>query len=463
MRAVVRLRPQVQANLCLLALPLAALGFGPSPPANTDTLHVGESLKAGQQLTSGGGMTKFVVEGDGNLVLYQTSYQTNTPTPAGYPVLWSSSTHTPTGAGLHLDFQGDGNLVLYSDPLTPHPVVWASNTSSATELVAQSDCNMVLRDSALNALWATNTSCRPAPGPAPGPLPPLPQKLWFGMWGSNLGGSANPFLFSSVIWDDIPSDATIQQYGGPASRFLYPTGKFFCKDFGETGLCTLLPDFQARWDAGVPQMRALLQSQKILGFFLGDELTCGGKRGADAYKAVVTMANAVRSSFPRGSAIIYTNECGSLYGTGVKVPDAIDWISIDHYRKDAKPGFISQLKKDYYEDRVYPMMAPHQKVGIVPQVGHPKDNTVICSDSCTAKVELQDAKDAVAWAKGDPRVALIAPYAWRRDGKVEVGLDQLGDNGDLKNYWITFGKGTRGNDTRFEARSTMDNATVAVA
>ena len=41
------------------------------------------------------------------------------------------------------------------------------------------------------------------------------------------------------------------------------------------------------------------------------------------------------------------------------------------------------------------------------------------------------------------------------------GLDQLGDNGDLKNYWITLG--TRGNDTRFEARSTMDNATVAVA
>ena len=360
-------------------------------------------------------------------------------------MLWATHTQTVSGAGLHADLQSDGNLVLYSDPLAPSSVLWASNTTGvAAELVAQTDCNLVLRDGKLNVLWATNTGCHPAPGPAPppGPLPPLPQKLWFGMWGSNVGGTANPFSFSSVVWDDSPSDGTIQQYGGPACRFLYPVGQFFCSG-QTTGLCTLLPDFQARWDAAAPRMRALLQSQKILGFFLGDERVCGGKRGGGAYKAVVTMANAVRNSFPRGSAIIYTNECGGLYGSGVKVPEAVDWISIDHYRKDAKSGFIAELKKDYYEKIVYPMMGDHQKVGIIPQVGHPKDNTQICDDACTAKAELQDARDAVAWAKSDPRVALVAPYAWRRDGKVEVGLDQMGDNGDLKKYWIAFGNSTR--------------------
>ena len=120
--------------------------------ANTDTLKAGESLKAGEQLTSGcGGIIKFVVQGDGNLVVYQTN--TGASNDA---VLWASNTHTATGDGLHLDLQGDGNLVLYSDP-QPHPVVWATNTNSATELVAQCDCNAVLRDSAGKALWATNT------------------------------------------------------------------------------------------------------------------------------------------------------------------------------------------------------------------------------------------------------------------------------------------------------------------
>jgi len=335
----------------------------------------------------------------------------------------------------------------------------------------------VLRDSALNALWASNTPCRagpspgpspgppppgPSPGPAPGPLPPIPQKLWFGMWGSTLDGSVNPYTFSSVIWDPPPSDATIQQYGGPASRFLYPVGKFFCSGFQQNGLCTLLPNFQALWNAAVPQMHSLLQSQKILGFCLGDERVCGGKRGPDAYNNVVTMANAVRASFPQGTAIIYANECGSLYGSGKKVPDAIDWISIDHYRKNSKPGFIEELKKDYYDKVVFPMMASHQKVGIIPQAGHPTESEKICDDKCTAAVELQDAKDAVSWAKSDSRVTMIAPYAWRRDGKIAVGLDQLGDNGDLKNYWINFGKGTMGDDG-FAGASTVDDDAVAVA
>ena len=39
------------------------------------------------------------------------------------------------------------------------------------------------------------------PGPPPGPLPPLPNKQWFGMWGSNNGGSVDVHSFSSLLWD----------------------------------------------------------------------------------------------------------------------------------------------------------------------------------------------------------------------------------------------------------------------
>merc|ERR1719310_1781764 len=99
---------------------------------------------------------------------------------------------------------------------------------------------------------------------------------------------------------------------------------------------------------------------------------------------------------------------------------------------------IEHLRKDVYEAVIYPKLQPHQKVAIIPQVGHPKDNFKICSDSCTASIELQDAKDAVAWAQSDSRIAMVAPYSWKRHeitqaetGRVELQhgseslLDQL--------------------------------------
>eukprot|EP00937_MAST-01D_sp_MAST-1D-sp2_P004940 g4940.t1 len=421
--------------------------------AGSPDLKSGESLGADQQLTSDPtGIAVFKAQSDGNLVVYQTN-------AAPRVVLWASNTagKAPSGgADVHLDLQGDGNLVFYSDPSSTQ-VVWASNTSSAAQLSMQEDCNLVLYDGSMNVLWASDTSCRPPPPaptppppptpptPSPGPLPPLPDKLWFGFWGFNpTASSLNPYTFSSLIWDDPPADDAIQQYGSADGvRFLYPVQyKFFCEDGTGAHSCNLYDDYQARWDAAVPQLRALLQSQKILGFFLGDEIVCGGK-GA-AYSTVVTMANTIRNSFPRGSAIIFANECGGLYGDGKRVPDAIDWISLDHYRKDTKPGFIDTIRKDYYEKLVYPIMGDHQKVGIIPQAGHPRDNEEVCDDKCMAEVELQDAKDAVDWAQKDSRVALVAPYAWWRDGKVEKGLDQLKDADDLKKFWIDFGTGTRG-------------------
>ena len=75
---------------------------------------------------------------------------------------------------------------------------------------------------------------------------------------------------------------------------------------------------------------------------------------------------------------------------------------------------------------------------------YPEAREYQCDDKCTAKVELQDAKDAIEWAHKDSRIALVAPYAWWRDGKVEKGLDQLKDADDLKKFWIDFGTSTRG-------------------
>ena len=61
-----------------------------------------------------------------------------------------------------------------------------------------------------------------------------------------------------------------------------------------------------------------------------------------------------------------------------------------------------------------------------------------------AQIELQDAKDTVAWARNDSRVALIAPYLWTTQGN-DGGLKDMSGANDLKKYWEVFGRSTKHN------------------
>ena len=108
------------------------------------------------------------------------------------------------------------------------------------------------------------------------------------MWGS----TPEVYPWSSIAWDDIP-DSDIDQYGGPNLRFFYDVAKYFCVD---TDNCDIYPDYQDRWNNAVPKMTQLLKDQKILGFFLGDEVICNNKGTGPTN----TMANTVRNTFPRG-------------------------------------------------------------------------------------------------------------------------------------------------------------------
>merc|ERR1711988_421010 len=79
------------------------------PPAARSELHPGDEMRPGEQLTAGD--YKFVVQGDGNLVVYK-----------GSDAIWASDTN-----GRKIDkfvMQADGNLVSY-DGSAP---VWASDT-----------------------------------------------------------------------------------------------------------------------------------------------------------------------------------------------------------------------------------------------------------------------------------------------------------------------------------------------
>jgi len=394
----------------------------------SDTISRGGTLNAKDQLFASNKAAHLQVQGDGNMVVYQ----------ANNKVLWASN--TAGGSGTHLVLQGDGNLVLYDGS----KVLWATNTNKGGRLVMQGDCNLVLYNTDNSVGWASNTKCSPSPpGPSPGPSPPGPspgpnpadvpnvpsKPLWFGMWGSN------PAIYpwSSIAWDNIP-DGDIDQYGGPSLRFFYDVTKFFCPDKSN---CHLYSDYQTRWNNAVPKMTQLLTDQKILGFFLGDEVICSNKGTGPSN----TMANTVRNTFPRGKAIIFLNDCGSTFSK-YDIPENVDWVSADNYRKSKDQDYVGKVK-GIYNDGIFKKLRSYQRAVVIPGVGHPRDHYKICDDGCTANVELQDAKDFLSWAQGDHRIVAMAPYSWSRDGKIEQGLDQLGSNENLKNFYMNLGKSTK--------------------
>jgi len=105
-------------------------GQAPPQPA-PDTLLRGQSLSAGQFLRSQNGVYTLIMQGDGNLVQYNS---------AGQP-LWHTSTYG-SGAVVAV-LQYDGNFVLYRPDGVP---VWHTNTwgTAADRLIVQDDSNIVL-------------------------------------------------------------------------------------------------------------------------------------------------------------------------------------------------------------------------------------------------------------------------------------------------------------------------------
>ena len=107
-------------------------------------LRSGETLVPFQKLTSADSRFTFILQADGNVVLY-----------FGTTPLWASATNN--GRGLSLRMESGGNLVLYD---AANAVVWQSGTGGhpGAKLVLQNDGNAVIFDGA-TAIWSTNTCC----------------------------------------------------------------------------------------------------------------------------------------------------------------------------------------------------------------------------------------------------------------------------------------------------------------
>jgi MIR domain len=115
-----------------------------------NTLNPGGSLSVNQELRSNNGLYVLIMQGDGNLVLYE-----GVMTPPRRAV-WSTNTWNlpPERRPNRAAMQQDGNFVLYSTT----GAEWASGTWTfpGSRLVLQDDRNLVIYDPNNIARWASN-------------------------------------------------------------------------------------------------------------------------------------------------------------------------------------------------------------------------------------------------------------------------------------------------------------------
>ena len=117
-----------------------------NPPPSCGKLSSGQALAPGQTLQSCDGRIWLTHQTDGNVVLYdQRGALWNTGT-------WGKVTST-------FVMQTDGNLVLYPDSMGALWDTATGNTAGAT-LWLQQDCNLVVYSAGGTPLWASYTTCR---------------------------------------------------------------------------------------------------------------------------------------------------------------------------------------------------------------------------------------------------------------------------------------------------------------
>jgi hypothetical protein len=110
------------------------------------TLYQSQNMYAGDAIKSSNGVYTFIMQTDGNLVIYGC---------AG--AIWAANTWSANPSQRVVSMQSDGNLVLYEYG-SP---IWASNSglqyNGPYRLTMQDDGNLVIYNGSSSPIWASNT------------------------------------------------------------------------------------------------------------------------------------------------------------------------------------------------------------------------------------------------------------------------------------------------------------------
>lgn len=132
-------------KVLVLAVSLVSATLTAIPVYAGNMLDSGQQMNRGESLSSPNGCFTFMLQDDGNLVLYKS----------GNKALWQSGTSSK--AVKRAVMQSDGNLVLYG---YDNIAVWNSRTDGrdGSRLIVQDDGNVVIYTPSINRpVWKTNT------------------------------------------------------------------------------------------------------------------------------------------------------------------------------------------------------------------------------------------------------------------------------------------------------------------
>jgi hypothetical protein len=195
--------------------------------------------------------------------------------------------------------------------------------------------------------------------------------------------------------------------------------------------------WEVEWAALAETVRPLLANGTIFGFNLGDELVWNCLHPAELEAA----ANAIRTSFPRGSAIIWYNEAthpvatrGQWLADGCPrnggdfmIPADLDWFSVDLYHMDGLVvGWVDANVKQFYNDYIFPNLTNSQSALLVPG-SYGSNLNKKCDKDCYDRMCAHDAVDFYSWAVSDRRIVAMTPWNWGGcGGPCEVPMDEIG-------------------------------------
>jgi len=246
--------------------------------------------------------------------------------------------------------------------------------------------------------------------------------------------SAKHFAFYDVSVEDLPLVADFSDifFAGSiadareASKFGLKSLLSVSSAFFNSSSRALREDAQQQWENVEKTTRSLVDKGDILGFNIGDELAWN----CFSTNSIHEATEMIRKSFPRGSAILWTNEAGFIGDwramkdscgqsrTEYRIPEGLDWFSVDIYHMDGKvDDWVDLYPKTYYESVIFPNLTESQKAILVPgsfgsDVNHYPNGTYVCDRQCYDKMCSQDAHGFVDWAMHDERVAGIFPWNW---------------------------------------------------
>eukprot|EP00045_Choanoeca_perplexa_P004108 m.35534 g.35534 ORF g.35534 m.35534 type:complete len:276 (+) comp12400_c0_seq3:58-885(+) len=168
----------------------------------------------------------------------------------------------------------------------------------------------------------------------------------------------------------------------------------------------LRDDWQHRWATIESDVSAMYHDGTIEGFFLGDELVYNGLN----LSSLAFVSNFLRERYT--NATIWYNEAQPPVTTGkdrfgvvhnYSVPASLSWLSVDKYHEDgANKSWVELVVKPFYDNYVFPRLAPNQSVAIVPGA-FSSDNNPGCNRSCYDTMCATDATSFYNWARCSAR------------------------------------------------------------